>query len=344
MIYIIKKIKINNKNKIYIMSNTRQINAAILLQKHTRGFIARKKYKVNHLTNDQQVSYLTFVVGNDPLMPSSLDSHRQSDKKIAIIGTSGMRVVSLACKLGNTRHTPKIILVDNSKEVYEFWYRAREFLSNDNLAATKELFLDNLPSFLRTNQHLFRQLPDDCYASEAPNDTKYLNQNIGIYFSALIRKYGFDYVRSVVCHASLVKQSWADSGTFESLKNILEYLEIDKIYAYPSNILACINSKAERVKIVENLTKLNPCLSIHTDYCSYHGFPENVYLVDSKTPRHVTDNLFHLHEKSEDETLSPLSTTSYGFFVKKIQCALLSNSSDDGDNKKSLQRIKQSFK
>lgn len=266
--------------------------AATTIQKNVRGFLARRKYGIKHLSKDQQDSYPAFVVGNDPVMPASLDKYNEPTKKIALIGTSGMRVVSIACKLGNPKNIPKIILIDNSKEVYEFWYAMREFVKDDIKAATEQLFLKNLPSFLGSHIHLYRDLPDDCYASEAPPGVKYLNQNVHTYFIALIKKYGYDYVRSVICHTSLIKQSWADSSVFVKVKNILSYLGIDKIYMYPSNIAACIDNAQIRTQVLENISKTNPILSIHTDCCSVHGFPEKVYLLENNNPAYVSNTIF----------------------------------------------------
>jgi CheY-like chemotaxis protein len=74
------------------------------------------------------VDYPAFVVGNDPVMPKELDTFHEAKEQIALIATSGLRAISLACKLGNKENTPKIILVDNSMQVIEFWREMKKFI------------------------------------------------------------------------------------------------------------------------------------------------------------------------------------------------------------------------
>src|SRR3990167_7297769 len=124
-------------------SQTHQLNVnstsqAITIQKHIRGFLARKKYALHPLQEAQKKDYPVFVVGNDPVMPDELAQYQEPHNQIALIATSGMRVVSIACQLSNARQAPKIILVDNSKQVCEFLRKIRYFITME--ASTESLF------------------------------------------------------------------------------------------------------------------------------------------------------------------------------------------------------------
>lgn len=261
------------------------------IQSAIRGFLVRRQYQINHLADHQLENYRAFVVGNDPKMPAALDRFHESKDKIALIGTSGMRAVSLACKLGNATKIPKIIIVDNSKQVQAFWLAMRDFASDDTRARTKELFENNINQFLSDHGPLIRPIPDNAFENES-NGVKYLHQGNKKYFSLLFEKYGYDYVRRVIMHTSLIKQSWADKDTFVKLKNILAHLNINKIYLYPSNIVACIDDQAEQNDILNNIQLMSPVLAIHTDRCAVHKLPERVLLTVDQAPSKVLQTLF----------------------------------------------------
>ncbi len=261
--------------------------AAITIQKYMRGFFAKKNYKINHLSSEQQTSYLTFVVGNDPLMPKSLNNYHNNDGKIALIATSGMRAVSLACKLGNINNTPKIILLDNSSKVYKFWHAMREFINNSAYAATAELFVQSLPLFLNQHKHLFRDFAADQFLKYQTSNVQYLNQNINNYFKGLINKYSYAYMKAVILHTSLIKQSWADVDVFVKIKNILNHNAINQIFMYPSNIIDCVQDQNIKEQILNNIIKVNPQLTIHTHTCDTHKHPEQVLLIKNNDPKNV---------------------------------------------------------
>ena len=224
--------------------------AATVIQKHIRRDLMQSKYGIDHLENDELTSYKTFVLGNDPNM-SALRQWREPRDKIAIVATSGLRSVFLALKLGNKKNIPKIIQVDNSREVHEFWYAVRALMRDESKAETQALFLENFPLLLNNIKSLYR---DD-------EDVNVIMAN----FKAWFKGFGYDYVRAIIVHASLIKQSWADPDVFIKIKNILSYQGINKIYMYPSNIASYIDDIAIRNQLFENIEKLNPVVCIHTD-------------------------------------------------------------------------------
>ncbi|ARG97075.1 hypothetical protein B6N58_05000 [Legionella micdadei] len=272
--------------------NTAQEKATITIQKHCRGFLVRKRYAIHPLEARYQTNHPTFVVGNDPGMPLSLNKFQESEGKIALIATSGLRAVSLACMLGNAKHTPKIILIDNSSLVYNFWYALRAFMEDDKKAGTRKVFFQHLPAFLERYKHLYVRVVDDELSRNNSRGVHYLNQNIIVHFNSLFELFGYDYVRAVIQHTSLIKQSWADATTFVKVKNILDYLEVKNVYMYPSNIVATVIDTTVQNRILENIKTVMPALSIHTDYCQIHGQPEKIYIFRNQTPEHVKKNIF----------------------------------------------------
>jgi hypothetical protein len=267
-------------------------HAAVTLQKHFRGFITRKKYGIHQLPTKKLTRHPTFVVGNDPAMPSGLERFQEQHDKIALLATSGIRTVSLACKLGNSKNIPKIILIDNSKLVYEFWHALREFTKDPDKAGTSELFFQHLPSFLNDHKHLYRQAADNELTVKNSPQVKYLNQNIKIHLNTLFTAFGYDYVRAVILHTTLIKQTWADSETFVKLKNILNYHNIKVTYIYVSNIVASIPDTQVQDQILENIKNMMPFLSIHTNYCQMHGLPEKVSVFRNQNPTGIKNTIF----------------------------------------------------
>ena len=275
-----------------------QEDAAILLQKHIRGFVARKKYGISQLRHTEMENYPTFVIGNDPEMPTSLADFHENDEKVALVATSGVRALAIACQLGNRQHTPKIFLIDNSQQVCEFWLALRAFAADETRAATAEMFLANLPEFLHRHENLYQNLPDLALQRKGvvADGVQYPNQNISQFFVGLIRKYDYEYMRAILVHASILKQTWADAEVFVKVKNILTHQGIRKVFMYPSNIatytLDAGGSMQTVEKILENIEKTAPVMAIHTDGCPLHGVPEKVYLVENHEASQVRDRLF----------------------------------------------------
>lgn len=310
------------------------VEAATLIQTNMRRVLAQKKYAIKHLERNKMNNYGTFVVGNDPLMPKELNNYHEPDKKIAFIATSGLRALSLACKIGNAKNIPKIMLIDNSQQVCDFWVAFRAFLSDDAKAGTAELLYKNLPEFLCKHKHLYRALTALTYANDEGDGRKYLNQDINIYLKAVIGKYGFDFVRAVVRHASIIRQSWAHTDTFVKVKNILALHGIERVYIYPSNIIACVDSKCDKDAILSNIESLSPVLAIHTDLGpskNGHGLPQNVHLLENNQPSNVlskiaTPCMFSRPAQGKDvEELSALLSQLFGSDISdKVQIVSVS--------------------
>mgnify|MGYP001208416521 FL=1 len=106
----------------------KHVKTIITLQSFIRGYSTRKKYGIKHLPNSDLQDYKLFIKGNDPVI-SGLPKH-PADEHIALIGTSGMRSLELACQLSDG--VPKLIILDNSKQVTDFWRMARDIMVNSD--------------------------------------------------------------------------------------------------------------------------------------------------------------------------------------------------------------------
>lgn len=246
-------------------------DSLVSIQSRIRGLIARDKYIINPLPDNKLTDHKTYSIGNDPDMPQELNTFNEPHKKIALIATSGMRAVWIACLLGNKIQIPKIFLIDNSEKVHKFWEGIRSIIQT---AQNQDDFIFNLEIFLIKNE-------DVCYNEfELPD-----------YFRVLFDSYSFDYIRRIILHTSLIKQSWADTETFIKIKNFIELHKITKTFLYPSNIVSCENPDNYDT-ILKNIEQLSPVLTIHTDL-SLDEHPKNVFLITDQNPEAVKKILFH---------------------------------------------------
>ncbi len=299
--------------------------AALKIQSIFRGHSARRKFKLKPIPEAKREHYSAFFIGNDPVI-KGLDSHGQKNvsKSIAVIGTSILRSVEIAMELRNNKthlsdekspnkNIPKLIIVDNSKEVIQLWLNLREFANK--FKESKE-FLTELPKFLSKNLHLYRDLDD----LDFKNGVEYPPQNISSYFENLFKKYG-DVVLKVISSTTIIPQKWEDADTFEKLKNVLAFLQIEETYVYPSNIVACIDTKMTQETILENIFKLNPKLSIHID-CN-NGCPEKSFLLTDSTPKHVKDTILTSTQAQMPSFNEPMSLLKIGDSLMLVPTSFL---------------------
>ena len=67
-----------------------------------RDHQARQQYQMKPLSTNELHSYDTFIVDNDPVMKTLEPYCNTDNSKIAFIGTSSVRSVSLACKIAGS--------------------------------------------------------------------------------------------------------------------------------------------------------------------------------------------------------------------------------------------------
>lgn len=274
--------------------------ASIIIQTSYRRHRDQHKYGIKQFKRAEQSQSLTFSVGNDPVI-DQLHLHKPiSSQATALVATSGMRAIKIACELKNGGATPKVIIVDNSYEVSLFWNEFRD-------AFRQESVEDNLYKRLK------RLFIDEAIIRVFHGEDIDNNRSFD-YLNELVRAYGFATIKRVVLNTIFIKQSWATPGLFLKIKNILAHNGITNIYAYPSNILACMDGRGQDNQIthmLNNIVDLNPRLSIHTDVCPIHGVPEKVFYVTDQTPANVRRQIFasdrSMDNSSQIENLMLLS-------------------------------------
>jgi len=282
----------------------------------------KNPYYIPKISNLDKTLYRFMPVGNDPVI-NIPEIYRHSDKKIALIASSGLRSVEIACQLGNKNYVPKIFIIDNSVVVYKFWSKFKEFMWDESETATQELFEQNF-------------MPDD-QVSDLPltieiNGVIYPNQNIKLWLLNLFDRFSYDYVKKVICHTSLLLQKWEDPIVFERIKNILAFHEIDKVFLYPTNIIDFIGDHSashpsltvEQYAILKNISTMNPELTILTDLCwkneppvwdgcgylfgGWSTHPENVHFVGRGESLPVTTGMTWWLTKNNRLWKNPLSS------------------------------------
>lgn len=253
------------------------IESLVRLQATVRGFLARKHCNINQLPQNQLSDYRIFITGNDPEI-KGLPTH-PAEEQIALIGTSGFRSLALACAL--SQGIPKLIILDNSRYVVNFWRMARH-LAEQSL--DQSTFLCLLKDYAITSQ---------CYREDLNNEFYLIETGMN--------KTDFHQVKKIIAGSVVLGQSWEDERLMLTLKNILDHHEIKTVYAYVSNIAACTNAgnPREADNILKNIQKLGPVIAIHTDlYC---GRPVNAFLIDDHTPENLRKKL-NLHRPGSQYT------------------------------------------
>ncbi|MDF1646476.1 MAG: hypothetical protein P1U61_05820 [Legionellaceae bacterium] len=225
------------------------------IQASMRRFFAKRDYQLPYQPITSCTDYLLRIQGNDPKI--NLKRRHLSTDRVALIGTSGLRTLEIACQLGSD--CPKIFLIDNSQHVILFWRRLQAVMEKSSSA--KGIMKKVSPMTCDCS---------DCMDSMDP-ETGYL--------ATLCRIYGFDKVKRIVLHASIIPQNWADKKTFQVLSRLVTFCEYQSVYLYASNIVSCMVASREEASakaILSHIASLNPDLVIHTDL-SGRQIPKQVF-------------------------------------------------------------------
>lgn len=280
------EIKLNEKiEKLRKEHSEEVLNAqyALVCQKIFKGNQVRKLFKMNKLKtlNDYLV-----LAGNDPEI-TGLEKFHEKEEKIAIIATGGLRCLSIAATLGkDNKKIPKIILIDNLINVVNLWKIFKDFMENDKLTDTKEKFWENFKVF---EEKL--KIGKSSLKSALWPGLKFYDPQIQDFRKNMIKLFSendYNFLRKIVKHVSVIPQDWQDEETFIKINNILKHNNVNKLFICPSNIVGYMEGSNVRLKILNNITKLNPTLSIHTDFVN--GEQKNFYFFsaeESKKPEEI---------------------------------------------------------
>ncbi|MBL7480898.1 IQ calmodulin-binding motif-containing protein [Legionella bononiensis] len=273
--------------------------AAVKIQTAYRGFFSRKSYAITQMPSQYMKPFKVMIKGNDPEITGL--PHHTSEEHIALVAISGMRSVEIACQLSSG--CPKLIIIDNSKYVVDFWRKARYLINHSDC---EESFLGDLDRYIEMTQ---------CNRSGLKSkEFDYLKQ--------LFNRYGFEKLQLIIGGTTVIAQSWVDRDVMIKVKNILRFIEVDVIYAYPSNIVAYLRSEGERSnsnQVLDNIQSLNPALAIHTDLVS--GKPKHVLKIEDHNPALVGEKLQlnSVQFSSSQMSLGRSETLLLMLFVSKLK-------------------------
>lgn len=269
--------------------------------------------QIPKLSSDEKTQGQVFMIGNDPKLPEETNNYLSPNEIIGFVGTSGLRLLSIASKLNSSKDRkekviPQIIILDNSESVCLFWTEIKNFFY---IIKNKDEFQKHFALKLKDLEQYAKQ----DVLKDINEKTPYLTQDVTKYLTDLFNAYGFDHIKEIITKAIIVCQSWTNSNVFVQLEKIFNLLEIKKICLYPSNIgieVIC-NENSESVKntLLKNMMFLKPYLSIHSDYCRCHRKPEKIFLFDQKSNLELTINNYKmkfLTDCSPEKTLEKNKT------------------------------------
>ncbi len=300
-------------------SNLSIEQSTLKIQSFFRGYRTRKNYGVKQLQEEEKQKYKAFVVGNDPVFTgiNKLVKEEKVLNPFAVIGTSVLRGVEIAMQIRRSKFTydekisnimlPKLIIVDNSREVNAFWRNLRIFVSQ---YSDEKQFLKNLPNFLEENKELYRNIEDNALENKEIN---YPNQNIVLYFENLLKSFGSDVLR-VISSATVLAQRWEDTNFCNKLKNVLDFLQIKDVYMYPSNVASSASSLEDRQIILNNVVTFKPKISVYSNLSFNYEMPTSYLITKKNNPKEVIDWLNDT-EDSDDDSDPNSDSSLYSFIV-----------------------------
>ncbi|MDR3442392.1 MAG: IQ calmodulin-binding motif-containing protein [Legionella sp.] len=303
--------------KDFIKEKSIRDSSVVTIQSLWKGYHIRKEFSFKHFADVGMHSSPTYVVGNDPVIKNLELYVANPHEHVALIGTSGLRALSLICKLAPTQTTPKLIIVDNSTSVVLFWRKFRELVHIT--PANKVEFLQKFEQFLATNQHLHKIMANDALTVNIAPGVEYENQNSKRFLEHLIDLYDLEFLCRIIKSATIINQSWANKELFCAIKNILNLNGITKTYLYPSNIAHCI-ATYDADKLLENIQLISPTLSIITDRCPSHSLPEEVYITTKTNKVELRALIF---PSAPSNNFSFMGNMNSGQFSRQLEQAML---------------------
>lgn len=252
--------------------------AAIKIQALVRGMQAKARYHIRALAKERMTDYHLMPLGNDP-KTMKFSKEAGETTPFALVATSGLRAIELACQVkGDNPSTPKLYIVDNSKNIHDLWQAVKHVFTYLRNAIDIEIALQQTVYELPIYQRTFRDW--EC-TSTSPD--KLLN--LGKFLKTLFDKYSFATVKRIINNTALIRGDWTNTATFHKIKRICDRIGIDRIYAYPSNIGPCLDTKADTDRLLDSIEALKPTKTLHTNLCPFHGKPEKSFVYDGSGDR-----------------------------------------------------------
>ena len=243
---------------------------AIKIQRNIR----RQLQGLHQLKQDSLCDYTPFLIGNDlPLTRQDLADY-VIDRNFLLVGTSVFRSVDLGCKLAKSETVfPKIIIIDNSKDVLFAWENLKFFFGNSELTDADEFVNDDTDGLL---EYILKNMHETVRGANVVN-----------YFKNFFKQHSLDYVKKIVMATSVIAQDWGDVDTFMKIRKIYAGRPI---VAYSSNIVQFVSPEVQ-VKVLASIDALKPSCSICSDLHPVKKRPTRSYLIRDSSPMNIATEL-----------------------------------------------------
>lgn len=233
-----------------------------------------RQYRFIELTDEKLTQERAFLIGNDPVISGLAEF--KSKERIALVATSGVRALSIALQLNDETSIPQIFLIDNSLYVHQIWKNLKQLFID---SSSEREFLEKFDDFFELNKDSLHREEYQIgnYARLYKYKKAQYEESAHRFFSKIFDNYSYGRVKEVVKNIILIRQSFEDPRIFSTIKFRCEWMKIKSIYVYSSNIIPYVKEYEGASQIARNILSLKPTLSIHSNMCAYHAFPEKIF-------------------------------------------------------------------
>jgi hypothetical protein len=261
------------------------------LERSRKQTLNQSSFQFKELDPSELEDYPAFLIGNDrPLNETELESF-QMTSDFLLVGTSLFRSIDFACRLASTHKVnPKVIIVDNSRQVIDTWAKLKSFFEKTTETDAKKFLEDPDDGFL---EFIFNELQDSTMNANLRKGT--LVSSVP-YFRQFFRVYSVEQVRSIILKAQVLRQDWGNDELFNDIKRLYP----DRpIVAYPSNIISCCK-QSDQCKVLKSISTLQPSLCIFSNLDPDWRVPTMTYMLPKPTIVEIGNIL-----KLEDSVVNP---------------------------------------
>ncbi len=208
------------------------------------------------LPQDELRKYKGWIRSNDVAI-TGLEKYRVAEgEQLMLIASTSLNPIAVACELATNNKMqiiPQVVMIDDSETASTIWKALRKLFKDNN--ATR--FSRQLRSYIETNSSLMTP------ATSLEGVARFVVYAMD-YVEEVIQKYQYDFVKAVVLQTVYLEQKWEDESTFDGIRNFIDVSGCKNIFVYPSNIIS-LNNEYIAKRICQNISKLNPRLTIHVN-------------------------------------------------------------------------------
>lgn len=252
------------------------------------------RYRANHLSNQvkkqlglaqtyESADYPFFMNGNEPNIPVSYNN-KIRDTNFTLVSTGGLKAFEIINTglawseidlLSLNLVTPKLFVIDYSKEAKVFWKFVKKlFIENQTYEDMCNILYD-----IRDKKFDFESSKAFKYAPENIRYPHSINTRQGCY-EVIVERFiymphmhdRFNFIRNIIVMATFCGNNWFEKKFFA---NLAQHVNSKATYVYCSNILDCTLGVRESSQtqeqhefavknFVSSVCSLNPILTIYS--------------------------------------------------------------------------------